>query len=114
MTHNQPFQVPAASGEFYKPSAKNSAKIVQFADEDRTLPDGSKIIYAENDEKIVLYQKRLHDKGVTYVYERKSGKIFVNGQEGTNDDKRDMINLGKYMLGNCKESDMVTISVQKS
>ena len=31
------------------------ARIVQFADEGRTLPDGSKIVYAENDDKIVLY-----------------------------------------------------------
>ena len=60
------------------------ARIVQFADEGRTLPDGSKIVYAENDDKIVLYHKHPLDRGTTYVYDRKSGKITVNGKEGTN------------------------------
>ena len=100
--------------DYFKPAAKNTAKIVQFADEAKTLPDGSRIIYAENEEKIVLYRKKAYEKGATYVYERKTGKIFVNGKEGTNEDKRKMIELGKYMLGNCKESDMVTISIQKT
>ena len=44
---------------------KAKAKIVQFADETKTLPDGSKIIYAENDEKIVLYHKIPFEKGTT-------------------------------------------------
>ena len=100
--------------DYFKPSSgKESTKIVQFSDDNKTLPDGSKIIYAENEEKIVVYQKKSYEKGVTYVYERKTGRIFVNGKEGTNDDKRAMITLGNYMLGNSKESDMVTISVQK-
>lgn len=100
--------------EFHKSSTRGTAKVVQFADETKTLPDGSKIIYAENDEKIVLYRKKMYEKGLTYVYERKTGKIFVNGVEGQNEDKREMIRLGKYLLGNCKESDMVTISIQRS
>lgn len=99
--------------QFFK-SSKDKAKIVQFADESKTLPDGSKVIYAENEEKIVLYQKKNFEKGVTYVYERKTGNIFLNGKEGTIKDKRDMIALGTYMLGNCKESDMVTITIQKA
>lgn len=105
--------MPQQQKDYFK-SAKDKAKIVQFADENKTLPDGSKVIYAENEEKIVLYQKKNIEKGVTYVYERKTGKIFLNGKEGSIQDKRDMIALGTYMLGNCKESDMVTITIQKS
>jgi len=92
-------------------SDKPKAKIVQFADETRTLPDNSKVIYAESDDKIVLYHKIPFEKGVNYVYERKTGKIFVNGKEGTNQDKRTMIRLGTYMLGNCDDDELVTINV---
>ena len=90
---------------------KSQAKIVQFADDTRTLPDGSKIIYAESEDKIVLYHKLPFEKGLTYQYDRQTGKIFVNGKEGTNQDKRRMITLGTYLLDNAKESDMVTLSV---
>lgn len=107
------YETPKMADATVESGQRAIAKIVQFADEGKTLPDGSKIIYAENDEKIVLYQKKHFEKGKTYVYERKTGKIFVNGKEGTNEDKRDMIRMGAYMLGNCKESDMVTISIQK-
>ena len=107
-TYDTPMSKDSASD-----NGRAIAKIVQFADESKTLPDGSKIIYAENDEKIVLYQKKHFEKGKTYVYERKTGKIFINGKEGSNEDKREMIRMGAYMLGNCKESDMVTISIQK-
>jgi len=103
-----------APDSYFKPSTKGTSKIVQFADDTKTLPDGSKVIYAENEEKIVLYQKKPLEKGVTYVYERKTGRILVNGVVGTTDDKKKMIDTGKYMLENCKESDMVTISVQKT
>ncbi|MGE4170640.1 MAG: hypothetical protein AB7F28_07990 [Candidatus Margulisiibacteriota bacterium] len=90
---------------------KAKAKIVQFADETKTLPDGSKVIYAENDDKIVLYHKPPFEKGIAYLYERHSGKIFVNNKEGTNQDKRRMLALGAYFMENATESDMVTISV---
>jgi hypothetical protein len=103
-----------APHDYFSGSSKDKAKIVQFADEAKTLPDGSRIVYAENEEKIVLYQKMPDKKGTTYVYDRKTGLILVNGKEGTIKDKRDMISLGTYMLGNCKESDMVTITVQKT
>jgi len=93
---------------------KDKVKIVQFSDENKTLPDGSKIIYAENEEKIVIYHKKIYEKGTTYVYERKTGMIFVNGREGRIEDKKIMVHLGTYMLGNCKESDMVTITIQKT
>jgi hypothetical protein len=88
------------------------AKIVQFSDDTKTLPDGSKIIYAENDENIVLYHKIPFEKGFTYLYDRKSGNITVNGKPGSNSDKRKMIKLGTYFLENCSEDDLVTIDVQ--
>jgi hypothetical protein len=87
------------------------ARIVQFADEGRTLPDGSKIIYAENDDKIVVYHKHPLERGTTYVYDRKSGKITVNGKEGTNHDKKIMIRLGSYLMDNTQEYELVTVSV---
>lgn len=95
---------------FKNESAK--AKIVQFADETKTLPDGSKIIYAESDEKIVLYHKIPFERGFTYVYDRQTGQITVNGKIGTNKDKREMIRLGTYLLNNAEEEDLITISVQ--
>ena len=95
-----------------KTATDSKALIVQFADETRTLPDGSKVIYAESEDKIVLYHKMPLEKSKTYVYERKSGKIFVNDKEGNNSHKREMIRLGSYLMNNAKDSDLVTLSVQ--
>ncbi len=93
------------------PSSKPKARIVQFADDTRTLPDGSKITYAENEDKILLYHRAPFEKGFTYVYERKTGRILVNGKEGTNQDKRKMIELGTYMLDHSHDEELVTINV---
>ncbi len=90
---------------------KISAKIVQYGDDSKTLPDGSKIIYAENEQKIVLYHKMPFEKGDSYVYDRKTGHIEVNGRPGTNTDKRTMIKLGTYFLENSEEEDIVTLNV---
>jgi len=87
------------------------AIIVQYEDDTKTLPDGSKIIYAENDDKIVLYHKVPFEKGRTFVYERKSGNLIVNGKEGNGKDKREMVKLGAYFIENSSDSDMVTINV---
>lgn len=91
---------------------KNDAQIVQFADETKTLPDGSKVIYAESSDKIVLYHQVPFEKSVTYVYDRKNGSIEVNGKQGTNVDKRKMLKLGTYMLSNAKDDDLITLNVQ--
>ena len=99
------------SGATFRDQTPADAKIVQFADETKTLPDGSKVIYAENAEKIVLYHKVPFEKGSTYSYDRQSGKIIVNGKEGTNQDKRRMIQLGQYLLENCEEYELVTLNV---
>ena len=93
-----------------KPGSEQ-ARIVQFSEEGKTLPDGSKIIYAENDDKIVLFHKLPFDKGKTYVYDRKNRAIFVNGNPGSNHDKKKMIQLGTYMLENSDEYDLVTLNV---
>ena len=82
----------------------------QSVDENKTLPNGSKIIYAENEEKIVLYLRPQLDEGRTFVYDRKLGKIFVNGKEGSHSDKQEMIKLGAYMLGYSKETDRITVT----
>jgi hypothetical protein len=91
---------------------KSNAKIVQFSDDTRTLPDGSKVIYAENKEKIALYHKIPFERGNTYVYQRNNGKITVNGKPGENKDKRKMINLGTYFIKNAPEDALITIDVQ--
>ena len=95
-----------------KTATNSDAVVVQFADETRTLPDGSKIIYAESDEKIVLYHKLPMEKSRTYVFERKTHKIFVNEKEGDNTQKREMLRLGSYLMNNAKESDLITLNVQ--
>lgn len=87
------------------------AKIVQFSDDTKTLPDGSKVIYAENEEKIVLYHKIPFEPGVNYVYDRKSGSILVNAKPGDMSDKKNMLQLGTYFLENSKEDDLVTLDV---
>lgn len=90
---------------------KSKAKIVQFSDETKTLPDGSKIIYAESEEKIVLYHKIPFEKQKTYVFSRKEGGIVINGRKGTNKDKLEMVRLGSYFLENTNEDDLITIDV---
>ncbi len=90
---------------------KAKARIVQMADEGKTLPDGSKILYAESDDKIMVYHKVPFGKNDSYVYERKTGKIFLNGKEGDNAAKRKMIQLGTYMLDNSKDDELVTVNV---
>jgi len=95
------------------PEPEGMIKIVQMVDEDKVLPDGSKIIYAESVAKIVLYQKKPLEEALTYVFYRKTGKITINGKEGNNSDKRKMIDLGTYLITHCAESDLVTISAQK-
>jgi hypothetical protein len=90
---------------------KAKAKIVQFADETRSLPDGSKVTYAESAEKIVIHHVIPFEKSTTYIYERKTGRILVNGKQGTNADKRKMIELGTYMLDHTKEEELVTVNI---
>jgi hypothetical protein len=90
----------------------SDAKIVQLSDEKKTLPDGSQIIYAENKEKIILYHKVPFEKAHIYVYNRKTGSISINGQQGTNVDKRSMLKLGSYFLDNSKEDELVTLSIK--
>lgn len=85
-------------------------KVVQLSDEKQKLPDGSRIVFAESQRQFVLYQQAPSDSATTYVFERDSGKVFVNGAEGNKNDKHRMIELGKYMLSSCKESDLVSIS----
>ena len=84
----------------------STAKIVQCMDEAKTLPDGSKIIYAESDDKIVLYHKLPLEKGDTYIFDRNEKSIQINGTEGTNEDKQRMIYLGAYFFENMLEKDL--------
>jgi len=91
--------------------SKPKAKIVQFSDESRVFPDGSRIVYSETETKIVLYQKYPFNKSVTYVYDRKTQEIFVNSKKGSNSDKLKMIKLGQYFITNASENDLITVDV---
>lgn len=90
----------------------SKALIVQFSDETKTLPDGSKVIYAENNERIIIYHKIPFEKGKTYIYNRLDQNITVNNSQGNNNDKRSMISLGTYFLKHAKEEDLITIDVK--
>jgi hypothetical protein len=94
-----------------KRRGQDKARIIQFADENKTLPDGSKVIYAENEEKIVVYHKFPLEKGTTYVYDRKTGHITVNGKVGNLQDKKTMLRLSSYMLQTANDVELVTITV---
>ena len=89
------------------------AKIVQFSNDTKALPDGSRVIYAENESSIVIYHKVPMQPAVTYIYNRESGDITVNGKQGTNREKLKMIKLGTYMLSNAEEDDLITLNVHE-
>ena len=84
---------------------------MQFADENKTLPDGSKVIYAESENKIVVFHKIPFEKNVSYVFDRKTAKVKVNGKLGSDIDKKRMLQLGDYFLNNAKNEELVTIDV---
>ena len=93
-------------------SGSKKATIVQRANQlDATVADEQKIIYAENEDKLVLYTKKPFEMGKTYVYDRKSQKVYVNNNPGTLNDKRDMIKIGMNFLKNTSENDLVTLDV---
>jgi len=94
----------------YKTS-KNKAKIVQFSDEKKSLPDGSKVIYAESENKIVVFHKIPFEKNMSYVFDRKTAAVKVNGKIGSDLDKKRMLELGDYFLNNAKDEELITIDV---
>ena len=91
---------------------KNKAKIVQYADDKKTLPDGSKIVYAESDDKLVLYHKSSFEKSMSYVFNRKTTDVYVNGKRGNDRDKQKMLQLGSYFISNAEDNELVTIDVK--
>eukprot|EP01047_Picozoa_sp_COSAG01_P046729 COSAG01_NODE_4409_length_5056_cov_1.452895_3_plen_105_part_00 len=90
---------------------KNKAKIVQFSDDKKTLPDGSKIIYAESDHRLVLYHKPAFEKSTSYVFNRKTGQVKVDGKVGMDTDKKKMLSLGAYFIKHAEDQSLVTIDV---
>ena len=77
---------------------KNGNDIVLYSDQEHECPDGSKIIYAENNEKIVIIQKPLNKSTRVYEFDRYTKKIRVNGLLGTESDKKDMLAIGVYLV----------------
>ena len=111
------FESPFASDKKQESStsdAESEVKIVQYSDESRLLPDGSKVIYAESNERIILHHKKNIGESKNYVFFRKSGKLMVNNEEGNPQEKKAMIELGQYFLSHSKDSDLVTVSVKKA
>ncbi|HAR62438.1 MAG: hypothetical protein DKM50_07280 [Candidatus Margulisiibacteriota bacterium] len=109
--YNSGYFPPSPEENKEKNFKHKKSKIIQFADPNKTLPDGSKVVYAENDEKITLYKKIPAQPGLVYVYLRHTGEIYVNGKKGDMEDQRKMLQIGKYLLDNGRESDMVTITL---
>ncbi len=42
--------------------SESEVKIVQFSDDAKLLPDGSKIIYAESSERLIVYHKKQNEE----------------------------------------------------
>ena len=89
-----------------------TSTIIQYVDEAKTLPDGSKVIYAENKKNLVIYHKIPFEKSDTYVFDRVSGNVTINGKHGSLIDKKNMIKLGSQFLSNCSEDELITLNVQ--
>ena len=101
--------LPGGTKEFFKDKNKIQPKVIKFKDPLKSLPDGSKIIFAEDDEKIIIkYQKDFH-KEMLYVFYRITGKVTINNKEGDRHDRIRMIELGQYLLDNFDDREMVTI-----
>jgi hypothetical protein len=96
------------------PATESEVKIVQFSDETKLLPDGSKVIYAESSERIIVYHKKQNEEAKNYVFNRKTGDIFMNNEKGNDSDKQAMIQLGSYFLSNASDSELVTVCVNKT
>ncbi len=94
--------------------SESEVKIVQFSDDAKLLPDGSKIIYAESSERLIVYHKKQNEEAKNYIFNRKTGDIIVNNQKGSESDKQAMIQLGTYFLSNASDSELVTVCVNKS
>ena len=86
-------------------------KIVQCSDQAQTMDDGSRVIYAESDQKLVLYQKKPNELACSYVFDRQSGLIYVNGKKGKRIDKQDMLNLGVEFMSQMGESQLLAIRI---
>jgi len=84
---------------------------VQPKDRSKTLPDGSQItLGTDKKEKIaVFYQSSQYTKGKVYVHNLKTGKVFVDGAEGSTEDLKKMKHLIDYFNQNMKESDCETL-----
>ena len=101
--------ISGGTKEFFKSKKKIQPKIIKFKNPTNTLPDGSKITFAEDEEKIIIKYKKEYQKEFTYVFYRINGKIFINNHEGDRRDRMRMIELGQYLLDNFDDREMVTV-----
>lgn len=106
--------ISGGTKEFFKDKKKIQPKIIKFENPARTLPDGSKIIFAEDEEKIIIKHQKDYQKEITYIFFRINGKILVNNSEGNRQDRIRMIELGQYLLDNFNDKEMVTIYLNKN
>ena len=86
--------------------ASDSFRVIRFSDTNQLLPDGTQVVYAENDQSIFLIFRDQKKDVFEYHFIRETGGIKVNGQEGGVSDKQKMVLLGDYFLANAKEDDL--------
>lgn len=95
---------------------EKEVKIVQMADEEKRLPDGSRIIYAESNMRIVLHHEFDTQPSLTYIFNRKTGNLEIKDggdlRLGTQEEKLKMLELGQFFLTHNQDKDLVTIVVQ--
>ena len=84
--------------EYLNNAEKRGKEVVLCSDENLVLPDGSCIIYAENNRKIILIQRRFNNQERVYEFDRQTKEITLDGELGSEKDKNDMLELGIYLV----------------
>lgn len=86
---------------------KDSKIILHLKENNKTMPDGSRIILASDQKEklVVSCQKSEYSKPKMYDLNYKTGDIFVDGKEGTAADIKEMRKLITYFKTNAKDSD---------
>ena len=84
--------------EYLNNAEKRGKEVVLCSDENLVLPDGSCIIYAENNRKIILIQRRFNNQERVYEFDRQTKEITLDGELGSEKDKNEMLELGIYLV----------------
>jgi hypothetical protein len=87
--------------------------IVQIKDKEKRLPDGSRITFGTDyiEKMAVFCESSPYKKGKLFLHNFKTGKIFVDGTEGSIEDLRAMRGLIDYMQKNVKDYELETLII---